>query len=84
MQGYKCIKYTSMQAQGYMPTKLQNDVKLKTVTFQNMLQYKDFDVATPQSQPPTRWIGTCRGQLGLMMSLPRRPGSVRNQESSVI
>ena len=36
MQGYKCKKYTSIQAQGYMFTKLQNDVRIKTVTFQNM------------------------------------------------
>ena len=37
MQGYKCKKYTTIQAQGYMSTKLQNYLRIKTVTFQNML-----------------------------------------------
>ena len=37
MQDYKYKKYTTIQAQGYMSTKLQNDVRIKTVTFQNML-----------------------------------------------
>ena len=39
MQGYKCKKYTTIQDQGYMSTKLQNDVRIKTVTFQNMLHF---------------------------------------------
>ena len=39
MQGYKFKKYTTIQTQGYMSTKLQNDVRIKTVTFQNMLHY---------------------------------------------
>ena len=37
MQGYKCKNDTTIQAQGYMSTKPQNDVRIKTVTFQDML-----------------------------------------------
>ena len=53
MQRYKCKKYTTIQAQGYVSTKLQNDVRIKTVTFQNMLlcsvQYKQFTVHISKS-----------------------------------
>ena len=37
-------KKTTVQAQGYMSTKLQNDVRIKTVTFQNMLQCNGDDL----------------------------------------
>ena len=45
MQGYKYTKkYTTVQAQGYMSTILQNDIRIKTVTFQNMLHYSCYQV----------------------------------------
>ena len=39
MQGYKYKKYTTIQAQGYMSTKLQNDTRIKTVTFSKYVTF---------------------------------------------
>ena len=51
MQGYTCKKYTNIQAQGYMSTKLQNDVRIQTVTFQNMLHSQPSGAHTKSSKP---------------------------------